>query len=603
MRQVGAIFYQGQSCHFTVWAPFAEDVRLSITSPEAIFIKMQKQGNGYWHAESNKIQPGAKYFFSLDGKNFPDPASNYQPNGVHADSEVVDHSFNWTDADWETPAIKELILYELHTGTFSRKGDFKGISDHIAHLKKTGINAISLMPVAQFPGQRNWGYDGTYPYAVQNSYGGVKAFKELINTCHKNGIAVILDVVYNHLGPEGDYFGNFGPYFTNKYKTPWGKAINFDDEYSDEVRNYFLQNAIYWFEKFHIDGLRLDAVHAIKDHSAYPFLRELKDVVAAYNLKNSKNHFLIAESSLNDTKVVRPAAEGGWGHDAQWMDDFHHAVHARLTGEKKGYYADHGETEQIVKSLREGYVLSGNYSLHRKRRYGNSSKDIPGEKFVVFIQNHDEVGNRAKGERLSELVSFEAGKFAASLMLLSPFVPMLFMGEEYGEKHPFLYFIDHSDEKLVEAVRKGRKREFKAFGWKEEPEDPYDPETFKKSKLDWAKLNKPSHRMMHKMYSDLIQLRKSNEVLKAMDKFNQRIEISGKKMLQINRTCRDHELLILANLSSRSLSFELPANDWQKIFDTSFYTTDSGNKNVSGEISLKKINLHPLQLMLYKKEN
>jgi maltooligosyltrehalose trehalohydrolase len=362
-------------------------------------------------------------------------------------------------------------------GTFTPEGTFEAIIPHLDELRELGITAVELMPVAQFPGTRNWGYDGVYPFAVQNSYGGPEGLKRLVNACHGRGIAVVLDVVYNHLGPEGNYLWDFGPYFTDRYKTPWGSAINFDGPHSDPVRRLFIENALYWVTEFRMDGLRIDAVHGILDFSAYPFLEELASAVHEKAERLNRRVYVIAESDLNDTRVIRSRELGGYGLDAQWNDDFHHALHTLLTEDQTGYYQDFGRLGDLVKAFREGFVCSGQYSSYRRRRHGNSSRDIPAGCFVVFAQNHDQVGNRMRGERLSQLVCRERMKLAAGVVFLSPFIPLLFMGEEYGETAPFPYFISHSDADLVEAVRRGRREEFAAFGWSQEPPDPQIPMT------------------------------------------------------------------------------------------------------------------------------
>jgi maltooligosyltrehalose trehalohydrolase len=452
------------------------------------------------------IEPGARYVFRLENdRDRPDPASRYQPEGVHGPSEVVDHTaFSWTDKGWSGLALQSMIMYELHTGTFTPEGTFDAIISRLGDLKDLGINAIELMPVAQFPGKRNWGYDGVYPFAVQNSYGGPEGLKRLVNACHARDIAAILDVVYNHLGPEGNYVGEYGPYFTDKYRTPWGNAINFDGSYSDEVRNFFVRNALSWITDYHIDALRIDAIHGIFDYSARHFLRELGEAVHARAGELGRRIYVIPESDLNDVRVISPPELGGYGLDAQWNDDFHHCLHTLLTGEKSGYYKDFGAIDQMERAYRDGFVYSGQYSPFRKRRHGSSSKDRPASQFVVFSQNHDQVGNRMQGERLSSLVSFEALKLAAGCVILSPYLPLLFMGEEYGETAPFLYFVSHSDPGLIEAVRNGRKEEFKAFGWEGEPPDPQDERTFLASELHWEERTKGSHETLLRFYKQLI---------------------------------------------------------------------------------------------------
>ena len=448
---------------------------------------MQALEFGYWQTWVANVKPGTRYKFALqDGPERPDPASMHQPMGVHEASEVVDHhAFAWTDSSWPGLPLEQYIIYELHTGTFTPQHTFEGIIQKLDYLVDLGITAIELMPVAAFPGSRNWGYDGVYPFAVQESYGGPEGLKKLVNACHVKGLAVVLDVVYNHMGPEGNYLNDFGPYFTGKYNTPWGKALNFDDAGCDGTRNFFIQNALMWFREYHIDALRLDAVHAIIDLSAKHFLLELAEAVNELSLETGRKFYLIAESDLNDVQVINPPAKGGFGMDAQWCDDFHHALHALTTGETDGYYEDFGKLEDLEKVFNEAFVYSGIYSAHRKKTFGSNASQHPARQFVVCMQNHDQVGNRMLGERLPALVSFPMLKLAAAAYLLSPYLPMLFMGEEYGETNPFLYFISHTDPELVKAVQEGRKKEFKAFKWAGNIPDPQSEETFLSSCLSW----------------------------------------------------------------------------------------------------------------------
>ncbi|MEJ2683739.1 MAG: malto-oligosyltrehalose trehalohydrolase [Candidatus Sulfobium sp.] len=400
--QVGAHYLGEGRCRFTVWAPFTEKVSVHVVAPADRLIRMEKDDRGYWEVTTSGVFPGTQYFYRLDAETErPDPASHLQAGGVHGPSEVVDQgSFPWKDGARKDIPVGQMIIYELHVGTFTPEGTFDAVIPRLDELYSMGTNAIELMPIAQFPGERNWGYDGVYPYAVQKSYGGPEGLKRLVDACHSRGMAVILDVVYNHLGPEGNYLRDFGPYFTEKYNTPWGEAINFDDAYSDEVRNFFIENALYWFRHFHMDGLRLDAIHAIYDMSAIPFLRELAGSVAGFSAEEGRSCHLIAESDRNDSTVIHPGEQGGYGMDAQWNDDFHHALHTLLTGEKTGYYIDFGMTDHLVKAYREGFVYSGQYSGYRKRRQGNSAADRPSSQFVLFAQNHDQIGNRMLGERL-----------------------------------------------------------------------------------------------------------------------------------------------------------------------------------------------------------
>jgi maltooligosyltrehalose trehalohydrolase len=455
-------------------------------------------------------------------------------------------------------------------GTFSPEGTFEAIIPHLPELKDLGITAIELMPVAQFPGSRNWGYDGVYPFAVQKSYGGPEGLKRLVESCHQLGLAVILDVVYNHLGPEGNYLADFGPYFTDRYRGPWGNPINFDGPYSDEVRRFFIENGLYWVRDFHLDGLRIDAVHGILDFSARPFLEELALAVHEQAERLSRLVYLIAESDLNDTRIVRSRELGGFGLDTQWNDDFHHALHTLLTNEEAGYYQDFGELQHLVKAFREGFVYGGDYSSYRKRRHGNSSRHLSAS-FVVFSQNHDQVGNRGQSERLSALVSFEALKLAAGVVLLSPFIPLLFMGEEYGETAPFYYYISHSDQDLIEAVRRGRREEFASFHWQGEPADPQEKATFLRSKLQRELRFQGHHEVLYRFYRELLRLRRETAPLKVLDK--ERLEVTGleqEKILFWRRWRGEQEAAGVFHFGKQEKTISLPLAEghWRKQLDS-----------------------------------
>jgi len=469
---------------------------------------MRPEGDGYHAAILKNIEPGAPYMFRLDGElDRPDPAARLQGDGVHAPSRVVDLGYDWQDVGWRGVPRHAYVIYELHVGTFSRAGTFAGIVPELRRLKELGVTAIELMPVAQFPGTRNWGYDGVYPFAAQASYGGPKGLQRLVDECHRAGLAVILDVVYNHLGPEGNYLADFGPYFTDRYRTPWGPALNFDGPECEGVRAFFMQNALMWLEDFHIDALRLDAAHAIIDRSAKPFLEELADAVHGRGEELGRHLYLIAESDLNDPRMVRPSTLGGHGLDGMWCDDFHHAAHVLLTGEKAGYYADYGEVEQMAQAFRWGMVNPGGFSEFRKRRHGRPAPDFRPDQGVVCLQNHDQIGNRLMGERLTALVGFEQQKLAAGLLCGSPFIPLLFMGEEYGEKAPFQYFVDHGDEALLEAIRRGRREEFKSFGWSTEPPDPGARETLERCVLNHELRHTGQHAVLYRLYETLLRQR------------------------------------------------------------------------------------------------
>lgn len=481
----GTILHDCDTCEFNVWAPFRKSVHVHVIEPREQLIELHRMKGGYFRGQINGTGAGSLYYLRLDDQlERPDPASMFQPVGVHGPSQIISTVYPWSDQKWQGISLDNYIFYELHTGTFSGKGTFAAIRDRLDYFKNLGITAIELMPIAQFPGSRNWGYDGVFPYAVQNSYGGPTGLQELVNACHSKGLAVVLDVVYNHLGPEGNYLHDFGPYFTNQYSTPWGKAINYDGPYCDGVRNYFIQNALSWINDFHIDALRLDAVHAIFDRSPINIVAEITSAVHKLGRKLGRKVHVIAENNSNDVRLIRPYKSGGYGVDAVWNDDFHHSLHTVLTHEKTGYYRDYGDVLKLKKAFSEGFVYTGQYAPFWKRRRGSISKRFSPSKFVVFSQNHDQIGNRTYGERLSKLVPFDAMKLAAALVLLSPSLPLLFMGEEYGEESPFLYFVDHSDMNLIEAVRKGRHEEFASFKGKVEPPDPAAKSTYMKSTLN-----------------------------------------------------------------------------------------------------------------------
>ncbi|HKP13269.1 MAG TPA: malto-oligosyltrehalose trehalohydrolase, partial [Blastocatellia bacterium] len=555
-----------------VWAPLLNQVAVKIISPRPRLIPLTKDDLGYWHATAEGIEPGARYLYAIgEGVERPDPASHFQPDGVHGASAVVDHrGFEWRDGGWRGVPLEDLIIYELHVGTFTPEGTFDAVINRLDDLQRLGVNAIELMPVAQFPGERNWGYDGVYPYAAQNSYGGPEGLKRLVNACHRAGLSVILDVVYNHLGPEGNYLSSYAPYFTDAYKTPWGNAINLDGPYSYGVRDYFINNALHWLEHYHVDGLRLDATHAILDHGAKHFLQELAEVVSGFSRRQGRQHLLIAESDLNDRRVTTAIEAGGYGMDGQWSDDFHHALRTLLTGERHGYYEDFGRVEQLAKAYREGFVYSWQYSPHRRRMHGSSSKDLPGRRFVVFSQNHDQVGNRMLGERLSSLVSFEAQKLAACAVLLSPYVPLLFMGEEYGEQAPFLYFISHADAALVAAVREGRKAEFAAFKWKGEPPDPQSPETFRQSTLNWERRGLGRQQTILAFYASLIQLRKTTPALASLNKENLEARVLSDTLLMLRRWEAESQIVAVMNFAdgTAAAAADFPDGYWEKSLDS-----------------------------------
>jgi maltooligosyltrehalose trehalohydrolase len=569
---LGATYLGAKQTRFLVWAPLAQQVEVQVLTPTERCVQLEPLPRGYHQAVVSGVEVGSLYLYRLNGQDArPDPASRSQPADIHGPSQVVDPTFPWQDHDWHGLPLQQYIVYELHVGTFSATGTFAGVIPHLQTLKDLGITAIELMPVAQFPGSRNWGYDGVYPYAAQHAYGGPQGLKTLVNACHRLGLAVILDVVYNHLGPEGNYLVTFGPYFTDRYKTPWGAALNFDGPQSDEVRRYFIENALYWLTDCHIDALRLDAVHAIIDHSAYPFLEELAVEVHAQADALNRRVALIAESDLDDTRIIRPRALGGYGHDAQWSDSFHHALHALLTGERDGYYADFGQIAHLAKAFTEGYVYSGQYSRFRQRRHGNSSQERPAHQFVVCTQNHDQVGNRMLGERLSQLIAFEGLKLAAMVVLLSPFIPLLFMGEEYGETAPFPYFISHSDTGLVEAIRRGRREEFAAFRWQGELLDPQDERTFQSAKLNHQSRQKKHHAVLQAFYKELIHLRHTQSSLARLDKDSLAVcAYEQAQLLFLRRWWDADEVVLMFHFGAdpTTLTLPVPAGQWQKRLDS-----------------------------------
>jgi maltooligosyltrehalose trehalohydrolase len=497
-----------------VWAPRCQQVDLRLLDDRRVFIPMERDTLGYHRVVVDKIRPAARYLYRLNNSlEYPDPASRLQPEGVHGSSQVVDlRPFEWTDSDWKGIPLEDAVFYELHVGTFTEEGTFAALIPHLDRLADLGVNTVELMPIAQFPGTRNWGYDGVCPFAVQNSYGSPGDLQKLVDSAHARKLSVTLDVVYNHLGPEGNYLGEFGPYFTDRYRTPWGAALNFDGPDSDEVRYFFIQNALYWLQEFHFDALRLDAIHGIFDASAFPFLAELSTAVNSLSADLGRKVHLIAESDLNDARVLRPIEHGGLGMDAEWSDDFHHSLHTLLTGERIGYFTDFGCLHHLATTLKNGWYYAGQYSQHRRRKHGNSASGLKRTQFVVCDQNHDQVGNRALGERLSQLVNFEGLKLAAGITLLSPFVPLLFMGEEYGETTPFQYFTSHTDPQLAEAVRRGRKEEFLAFDWKGEVPDPQAESTFAASKLRHPLSGEEPHCTLQRFYQTLLRFRRDHQL-------------------------------------------------------------------------------------------
>ena len=513
----GAVPQTDGSSRFSVWAPDARTVEVAISRDGAVkTCPLHRDDAGVHSGTLPRVPAGTDYTYRLDGgPDRPDPVSRWRPAGVHGPTRIVDPgAFQWTDASWRGLEAADLVIYELHVGTFSRTGTFDGVIERLPMLRDLGVTAIEIMPVSEFPGGRNWGYDGVSPYAVQSTYGGPNGLKRLVDAAHRQGLAVLLDVVYNHLGPEGNYLREFGPYFSDRYRTTWGEGFNLDGPGSDEVRRYVVDNAVYWITEYHLDGLRLDAADRIVDLSPVHIAEELGAAVHAQGESLGRRTLAIAEIDANDPRWVKPPEVGGYGMDAHWSDDFHHSVHVALTGERNGYYADFTDRGALAKVLGQRYVNDGRYSPHRRRRHGRSAVDLPADRFVVAIQNHDQTGNRARGERLAALVSRDALRLAAALLLLSPYVPLLFMGEEHGETNPFLYFVSHGDPALIEAVRKGRQEEFASFGWKGEVPDPQAEDTFEASRPRWEGAEAGEGARMLALYRELIRLRRSEPGLR-----------------------------------------------------------------------------------------
>jgi maltooligosyltrehalose trehalohydrolase len=498
---------------FGVWAPIPEKVEIVC---DGRTLAMRREAGGWWGLEIAGSQKNARYGFKLDGEGpFPDPRSPCQPDGIHELSQLVDHSvLKWEDTDWHASPLSSAVIYELHTGTFTPAGTFEAAIEKLDHLVSLGVTHVELMPVNEFSGEHGWGYDGVDLFAPHHAYGTPDQLKQLVNECHKRKLAVLLDVVCNHLGPAGNYLGKFGPYFTKKYTSPWGEPLNFDGQGSHEVRRFFCDNALMWLRDYHFDGLRLDAVHAIIDTSAEPFLEQLAREVNQLQAMLGRELVLIPESDLNDPRLLWSRDRGGFGLTAQWSDDFHHALHTVLTDERDGYYADFGSFEDLAKAFKSAFVYDGKYSTHRGRNHGRPATGLAGNRFLAYLQNHDQIGNRAKGDRSNRLMPLGRLKVGAALLMTSPFIPMLFQGEEWGASTPFQYFTDHKDPKLGEAVRQGRRQEFAAFGWDpDEIPDPQSPKTFQNSKLNWPEMAHGDHAILLDWHKKLIHLRRTEHAL------------------------------------------------------------------------------------------
>ena len=543
---------------FAVWAPRAK--RVAVKVGDRSHAMQGPDERGWWKAVVEDAGPGSDYGFLLDGDPavYPDPRSRWQPNGVHGLSRVYDQAaFDWHDAGWQAPPLASSIQYEMHVGTFTPGGTLASAIERLDYLVELGVTHVELMPVAAFAGDRGWGYDGVDLYAVAEHYGGPDGLKRFVDACHARGLAVLLDVVYNHFGPVGNYTGKFGPYVTNSHHTPWGDAVNLEDGGSDEVRRFFCDDALMWLRDYHIDGLRLDAVHGFVDRSAVHFLEQLSAEVEGLAAALGRRLVLIAESDLNDPRVVQPREAGGYGIDAQWSDDFHHALFTVMGGkENLGYYADFGSFEKLAKALTQVFVYDGEYSQYRGRRHGRPVEGLSAHRFLGYIQTHDQVGNRVAGDRVEQIVGMDAAKVAAGIVLTAPFVPLLFQGEEFAASTPFLYFADHNDAEMAKSVREGRRREFAAFGFSEqEIPDPAACETFEHSRLNWQEAGEGRHREMLEWYRALIRLRRRSAALNDGDMRHIRVRWSeADRWLAMDRGA----VLTLANLGQEDASFDVP---------------------------------------------
>jgi maltooligosyltrehalose trehalohydrolase len=561
----GALAQADGSVVWRVWAPSSPSVHLVTWPPGGReTVAMTPEDAGYFTACRSGVAEGLQYAYQLTGDRlYPDPASRWQPEGVHRPSAVfLPAGYSWSDSAWRGVHCEDLAIYELHVGTFTPEGTFEAIIPRLPELALLGVTALEIMPVAQFPGQRNWGYDGVHPYAVQESYGGPRGLQRLVDAAHGTGLAVILDVVYNHLGPEGNYLGDFGPYFTDRYRTPWGNAVNFDGPESDAVRRFFIDNACAWVRDFHADGLRLDAVETIYDFSARHILADIQTAVQAEVARQGRIVHVIAETNQNDVRLILPQPEGGFGLDGVWSDDFHHSVHALLTGQRDGYYQDFGCAADVAKAIQSVFVYDGCYSPYHRRRHGSPVGRADRTHFVVCVQNHDQVGNRAMGDRFGTLLSPEARRLACGLLLVCPCVPLLFMGEEYGETAPFAFFCSFEAPALVEAVRRGRREEFarRSFVWGSEIPDPQSPETFAAAKLRWAWPEGSRQAQLRRLYQDLLAARRQWPALRDREHTTARVVDGGldrPAVLVVERGLGE-ALRVVANLASRAVVLPLP---------------------------------------------
>ncbi|MFP4322377.1 MAG: malto-oligosyltrehalose trehalohydrolase [Anaerolineales bacterium] len=569
LPELGARPREGGGTDFRVWAPQCEAVALFLPDHD-LTLTMQTEADGYFAVYAPDANPGTRYVFRLDGeKDRPDPASRSQPDGVHAASEVLALDYDWQHATFTPPSLRNSVFYELHVGTFTPEGTFEAIIPHLARLRDLGITSLQLMPVVGFPGARNWGYDGVNLYAPHPAYGGARGLQRLIDAAHGAGLAVYLDAVYNHLGPEGNYLWDYGPYFTHRYASPWGESVNLDGPHSDHVRHFFIQNALYWLEHFRVDGFRFDATHALLDFSAYPFMEALTEAINEWAAAHNRHVHCIAENDRSDPALTRPRDAGGSGMQAQWLDDMHHILHVALTGENDGYYADYADMGLMAKIMRDRFAYTGEYSPARRRRHGRSAEALPADRFIANVQTHDQVGNRMLGERLNGLTDFDGLKLAAGLLCTAPFTPLLFMGQEYAEPAPFLYFVSHGDPGLVQAVQQGRAEEFADFEWRGEPPDPQSENTFARCKLDHPLRDTPPHSTIYALYQTLLALRHNHPALRNPAPADTVITAEG-PMLALDRYAGAARARIVFNFAtSEPGTLDLPdKEDWHLWLDS-----------------------------------
>ncbi len=543
---------------FEVWAPLPRKLALRVN--ETTLPMHGPDEHGWWRLDVDKAGSGTDYGYMMDNdeKWYPDPRSQWQPHGVHGMSRLYDqNSFAWSDGGFQAPPLASGVIYELHIGTFTSEGTLDAAIGKLDYLAGLGITHLQLMPVASFAGNHGWGYDGVALFAVHQPYGGPDALKRFVNAAHEKGLAVLLDVVYNHFGPVGNYTGKFGPYLVGSHRTPWGGAVNLEDAWAYQVRRFFCDNALMWMRDFHVDGLRLDAVHAFIDRSALHFLEQLSTEIDTLKASTGRQLTLIAESDLNDPRLILPREAGGYGLDAQWSDDFHHALFAVLCPRAAtGYYADFGKLGQLAKALERNFVYDGNYSKYRRRVHGRPADNLSHHKFLGYIQTHDQVGNRAVGDRLCEIAGFDRAKVAAAVVLTSPFIPMLFQGEEWAASSPFQYFADHEDKEIARLVSEGRKKEFAAFGWAPEAiPDPEAPETFQRSKLKWDEIHGGEHAEMLEWYRALIRLRRTAPCLNNGEPRQTRVLYDQQEM---GFSMERGDIVVNCNLGDKELRFPLP---------------------------------------------